>query len=95
MKLLYCKNCKDVFNLSKRLKECSCKKTYGWYLENGLDAVYYGDDAVPLGFDNDSFINARMSQNDIGNGVVFTAFVIPKKCETFIKEGKDEYQKTE
>ena len=87
MKLLFCRECEDIFNLSFREKNCSCGKTKGKYLDN-LNATYSGP-AVPLGFSNLTFAQAirRHSKKKLIHGDNFTAFVIPKDCLTFKKEG--------
>ena len=82
MKLLLCRNCGDVFSLSKNTKSCSCGETKGRYIDN-LNAWYSGIDALPLGFANNSFITAINNQPDSGWGKSFEAFVIEKDCETF------------
>lgn len=85
MKLLYCPNCQDIFNLAVHNKECSCGATKGHYCEDGFHAIYTSP-GVPLGLLNSEFVRALKEQPAIGLGVTFTAFVIPKKCPTFIKE---------
>jgi len=85
MKLLFCKKCGDLFNLRLTERVCSCGRTKGQYITE-TQAVYEGEHAVPLGILNDSFAIARRNQPISGNGRRFTAFVIPKECETFIKK---------
>lgn len=41
MKLLYCDECGDVFNLNFELKQCSCGKVKGKYI-NRVEAVVNG-----------------------------------------------------
>lgn len=89
MKLLICLKCNDIFNLSFKAKKCRCGKTRGAYHENGLDAVYTGEFAYPVGFSNPTLIKALKNQPQSGNGVEFTAFVIPKECPTFTKVDKE------
>ena len=57
MKVLYCKECKDLFNLSRKVKKCKCGKTRGKYI-NWHSAVYAGKNAVPIGIENPSFKKA-------------------------------------
>lgn len=83
MKLLYCQDCGDIFNLTKKLKFCSCGATGGKYLNN-TNAEYYGS-GIPLGFDNFSLIAAIENRPDHGKGKVFEAFVIPVECGTMKK----------
>jgi len=82
MKLLYCNNCKDIFNLKVNVeKYCSCGETHGQYV-NGLNAEFQGKPAIPLGFDNHSFLFAKVTF-----GGDFTAFIIPEPCKTFKRLG--------
>jgi len=85
MKLLMYKNCGDVFNLDYEEKYCKCKGVVGKYLDN-LNAEYHGDDAIPLGFANNSISVAIKSQPLNGMGYNFNAFVIPKECDTFVRK---------
>lgn len=86
MKLLFCKKCHDVFSLKERVeKTCSCGAVAGMYL-NTDDAYYRGDDAVPLGFGNSTFVDAIRNQPKEGMGERFLAFSIPKECPTFKKK---------
>ena len=81
MKLLWCKACGDVFSLQRHVKWCSCKKTAGVYRDN-VNAEYFGENAVPVGFHNRLFLNAVAQQPEEGMGKNFEAFIIPKKCPT-------------
>lgn len=85
MKLLYCKSCGDIFSLGYREKSCSCGNTKGKYFEDGLHAVYSGDQSIPLGISNPSFHDALHNQPEEGMGKNFEAFIIPKECKTFVK----------
>jgi len=82
MKLLLCRECGDIFNLSYETKSCRCGKTSGKYINN-LDAKYSG--GIPLGFANSSLTEAMRNQPQDGQGKVFTAFVIPQQCPTMVK----------
>lgn len=82
MKLLFCKSCQDVIRLNKDYKNCSCKKIGGKYIDD-LNAIYFGEQAVPLGFNNHSMLKAINTQPEDGLGKDFIAFVIPKKCNSF------------
>ena len=84
MKLLMCLECNDIFNLDLSEKSCSCGRSKGKYINQQL-AKYTGKSAVPLGFSNSSFIQAIKDQPKEGMGKEFTAFVIPKNCETFLE----------
>jgi hypothetical protein len=85
MKLLYCKNCRDIFNLSYDVKTCSCGDTAGRYVDN-LNAIYTGKNAIPLGIGNSSFHEAINNQPLCGWGKEFDAFVIEVDCPTFKKK---------
>ena len=90
MKLLFCENCSDVISLHlDEVRTCKCKSIGGKYVDK-LNAIYYGGEAVPIGFRNSSLINAIRWQPDSGLGEDFTAFVIAKKCPTFRLVTKEE-----
>ena len=81
MKLLYCNTCRDIVKLSRTTRNCQCGATGGHYKQDGLNAIYYGP-AIPLGFANSSFRDARDNEPEFGMGTVYNAFVIPKVCPT-------------
>lgn len=81
MKLIYCPDCRDLFRLNYKSRMCDCGKSSGAYRDNGLHAWISGL-AIPIGFDNGSFSKAKRDQPESGNGVKFTAFVIPRQCDT-------------
>jgi hypothetical protein len=83
MKLIYCLDCRHIFNIDKVHRKCRCHRSWGHYLDN-INAVY-GGKAIPLGIDNESFAEALEFQQDVMSAR-FTAFLIPKKCKTFIKK---------
>ena len=85
MKLLMCLECNDIFNLDLLEKSCRCGRSKGKYINQQL-AEYTGKSAVPLGFSNPSFIQAIKDQPNEGMGKEFTAFIIPKNCETFFRK---------
>jgi len=85
MKLLFCKNCEDIFKLHEEIKRCKCGRTYGRYIDKKY-AEYFGEYAVPLGFNNYNFAIKIMNQPLFGRGLIFEAFIIPKTCESFIKK---------
>lgn len=84
MKLLYCKNCDDVIKLDYKLRVCKCGKSSGQYLKNGLNATYSGP-CIPIGFNNQSFIEAPLNQPISGMGRRFEAFIISELCPTMKK----------
>jgi len=65
-------------------KSCRCGRSKGKYINQQL-AEYTGEFTMPLGFSNSSLIKAIKDQPNEGLGKEFTAFVVPKKCETFFK----------
>jgi hypothetical protein len=86
MKLVACRDCQDIFKLSYEQRSCKCGNTWGYYKEDGLHAVYGGASAVPLGIANESLRAAVIAQPLYGWGKRFEAFVIPKNCETMVRE---------
>lgn len=77
MKLLFCKDCSDVFSInSKQEKFCDCGKVGGKYTNN-RDAYYIGD-PILIGFHNPTFILSLQKE-----GTEFKAFTIKKPCDTF------------
>jgi hypothetical protein len=62
-------------------RECECKKSYGFYEKDGLNAVA-GGEAVPLGIANPSLLLALQRRPEEGLGSTFDAFVIPVNCPT-------------
>ena len=95
MKLLICKICNSVFNLTDKSKSCECGKTKGKYTDN-INAVYSGP-GIPIGFGNNSLLNAMRLQNFLNKvekdnpkvcckGEEFTAFTIPEWADTITKK---------
>jgi len=83
MKLLLCKECQDIVRLIQEEKRvCKCGKVGGKYTDD-LNAVYFGEMAIPIGFANSTLFKAVHNQPKDGMGENFTAFVIPKTCSTY------------
>ncbi len=82
MKLIFCLNCHDVVKGDFEPRTCKCGASGLQYLDD-LNATYWGDDAVPLGFANNSLVDAVADQPLKGMGREFKAFVIPIICPTF------------
>ena len=82
MKLIFCKNCKDIFSLNRFIRKCLCGQSKGRYTGTQI-SWYSGEHAIPLGFDNISFMQAIDSKDD-----EFIAFRITDDCPTFRR--KDE-----
>ena len=87
MKLLLCLVCQDIIRLQREIRQCKCGLVEGHYLADGINAEYSGDNAIPIGFANISFVKAINSQPENGPGREFTAFVIPKHCCSMKKKG--------
>jgi hypothetical protein len=86
MKLLFCTFCHDVVKLGDQKKRfCQCKRSWGYYKEDGLHAVI-GGLAIPVGFANPSFYDAIFNRPNEGMGSKFEAFIIPHKCPTIEEE---------
>ena len=83
MKLIFCKECHDIFRLINEKRFCKCGKSWGNYTDD-INAEI-GGLAVPIGFENSSFVKAFKNRPKEGLGSRFDAFVIPEKCPT-IKE---------
>ena len=83
MKLLFCRHCQDIFSLKAIWKSCCCGKSEGIYTDPS-NAIYKGD-CVPIGFVNNSFVEAVKNQPQKGMGEDFVAFVIPQECHTMTK----------
>lgn len=86
MKLLFCKSCRDIFNLHREMKRCKCALSAGIYLDE-VYAIYAGP-CTPLGLINSEFCTALENQPKSGDGKVFTAFVIPDICPTMARVKK-------
>ena len=95
MKLLLCKECVSVFNLTLTEKKCECGKTKGKYLDK-LAAEYSGH-GVNIGFGNKYFIEAIRLQEFLNEtekdnkevcceGEEFDSFVIPDWATSIIKK---------
>jgi len=74
-----CKDCLDIFNLSKNEKTCSCKKVKGLYI-NHIEVEYSGE-PILIGFNNSSL---RISMKNAGTD--FIAFTVKPTCLTFKKK---------
>ncbi|EKU99691.1 hypothetical protein Lepto7375DRAFT_1759 [Leptolyngbya sp. PCC 7375] len=85
VKLIFCPQCEDVRKLAFDLRRCFCGEAWGHYCDDGLNAVI-GGGAIPLGFENKSFVEALKTRPVDRMGKRFEAFVIPEKCPTVIDE---------
>ena len=91
MKLIYCRKCGDMFNLSLSRKSCSCGEVSGKYTDD-VNAVYKGD-AIPFCHGNYSFAHAfnKQKEKDIAEpnefyGERFEAWICPANSTSFVKE---------
>ena len=65
MKLMFCKECRDVLRLTYAKRSCLCGSCEGHYLSDGLKAEITGL-ALAIGFLNDSFFEAlRRRKKDV------------------------------
>ena len=85
MKLILCSRCYDVVKLYYNERKCQCGKVWGYYMPDGLHVVI-SPDAIPLGFDNNSLIDAIKDRPKTGWGKRFEAFIIPEECDTITVE---------
>lgn len=96
MKLLYCGNCDDIFNLAKIDKWCHCGISGGMYLADEYCAIYTGNKkTIPLGFANSSFAEARWHKFLPGAewGEEFKAWVMSPGYWRFKKVRRSELHK--
>lgn len=86
MKLILCKHCQDIVRpYPNKTRTCECGDVVVKCL-NKLDIVVTATEgwAVPIGFNNTSFVWSVAQQPEEGMGKDFTAFVIPKKCPSIV-----------
>jgi len=84
MKLIYCKNCGDIYNADKTIKTCSCKKTKALYI-NDENIIYGGNNAVCIGIDNNTFEIAKYRRALDDYAPRFDAYMCALLCESTIK----------
>jgi len=63
MKLLYCPRCQDARKLRYKKTFCKCRKSWGYYKEDGRHAVY-NSVAIPVAMGWSSFTEAIKNRND-------------------------------
>lgn len=85
MKLIACLSCNDIVSLRPKWRTCFCGRSGGMYTDGKLMASIIGE-CIPLGIHNASFANAVVGRPRYGFGSEFTAFVIPKICDTVIHD---------
>lgn len=57
MKLLFCRECRDVFRLWGQQRRCSCGRSKGRYLSDGHHAKFSGP-CIPIGIANTDLADA-------------------------------------
>lgn len=87
MKLIYCKDCKDVVRLTRANRTCFCGAVAGYYKPDGKNAVI-SPEAVPLGIDNETLLWAIKHDGNqyMMDSPRFTAFKISEPCPTITRE---------
>ena len=84
MKLFFCSQCQDVLKFGhNKMRYCKCGNSGGEYIDN-LNGKIFGN-AIPIGINNYSFVEALRKRPQSGKGKTFTAFVIPIECNTIEK----------
>ena len=87
MKLLFCKECQDLFKLSRDQKACDCGESSGRYLEDGLHAEVSGP-CLLLGMDNNSLLRALRYRRAGGiDSMDLDAFLIAEDSDRFKRIG--------
>ncbi len=84
MKLLFCPICSDVRKLVKLpdATNCKCGKSFGWYLEDGWNAVISGA-GMAIGLDNNSVKYALQErQKGYGKSVYLNAWLMATDHKT-------------
>lgn len=96
MKLLICRKCEDTFNLTNKLKTCSCGEISGKELPG--DRYEINGDCRMIAFNYPSLYSALRIQriqdqheknliaNKVPDGVRFEAYVISKLSKYFEKK---------
>ncbi len=88
MKLILCTNCDDVIKLIPlSWRVCKCGKCGGRYLDDGLQAEYYGNKAIRVCFLNPSLLQAILAGNNCKEKkrLDFEAFTLCGPHESFVK----------
>jgi hypothetical protein len=80
VKLILCPHCSDVVKLTGQKRSCKCGRCSGRYLDSLRAEIT--PEAIPIGFDNLSLVDAVASRPGSGQGKPFQAFVIPLECPT-------------
>ncbi len=82
MKLIYCPKCLDVKKVQMRkVRHCSCGKSWGYYLDDDLTAMV-GGLAMPLAIENDKLREAVARRPKDGRGSQCRVRMLPEQYET-------------
>lgn len=97
MKLIFCCKCHDIVQLRMdRERWCACGESGGRYETDGWHAWFRGSRAVPLAIVNQSFAQAVVAREMMGQLAVdgadleFKALVIPEGHERFTRREEGE-----
>jgi hypothetical protein len=75
MKLILCPICGTIINLVRAEKTfCRCKRSWGQYKEDGWHATI-GGEAIPIGINNHSFVEALRNRKTKVEGNNFEAWI--------------------
>lgn len=86
MKLFYCIKCQDIVRpYPGKTRSCECGNLTVTPHPDNITVEYSGDNVIPIGFNNSSFLLAAKNQPEDGWGKSFEAFIIPKQTKTIIK----------
>ena len=75
MKLIFCKDCHDIYPLTYELKHCRCGSTCGRYTGNPT-AEIFGESAVPIGLANEDINRVDEVQRNGGLTNLIRCWVI-------------------
>lgn len=101
MKLFFCLKCADIQRLYYNTRTCKCGSSSAKYIDN-KNAVYEGENCIPLGFVNQDFIKAvKMAQIEnkhqhektTCSGVDFRSFVMLNCTESIQKKPSKKQEK--
>lgn len=82
MKLIECRNCGDLFNLSGHEKKCECGQSRGAYIDNVK--AWVSGPVVVLGIVGSSYAQAQVNHEYMANrsrGWRFDAFIVPDNSD--------------
>ena len=80
MKLMYCKECHDIVNISSVQRICNCGKCRSVYIDS-LNIEYSGPGLI-IGINNTHFVAALVNRMTDKKNHEFTAFFIQEDCNS-------------